>query len=82
MHDDVDARQPARQDRVADVDDAPDRAGQVAAMIIDRYHPAEPVRLGQGPGDRQAKVMRGSRDGHNRLGAPPLANLGISVTHR
>jgi len=62
VHDHVDPGEPARQGWVSDVDNSPDNPGQVAAVIIDRDYPAEPVRLRQPAGQRQTEVVR--RTGH------------------
>ncbi len=50
---------PAKR-RIADVDDAPDDAGQIAAAIIDRDHPAEPVGLREPRGQREPEIVRGA----------------------
>ncbi len=66
MHDHVDAGEPPGQRRIADVDDPPDHAGQVAAVLVDRDDPAEPVRLRQPGGQREPEIVR--RAGHRHDG--------------
>jgi hypothetical protein len=72
VDDHIDTAEPAGQHRIPDVHHAPDDAGELAAVVIHRDYPAEPVRLRQSRRQREPKVVGGSGDGDYR----PVSSAG------
>src|SRR5690606_41553663 len=75
VDDDVHVGEPPRQQRVADVGDAPGDAGHVAALPVDGDDLADLFPSGEPGGQHPPRPGRGAGDGDDRGRATPRAKL-------